>query len=162
MWAGGGAHRLKKHFIRLGTQGQAQRAIAVIRVEPVIAGPERRASGTTSVFVSSSRQLEVDLLLALQQDFPVINAPGREHVAVGLDELVASKPFIGLRLLRAIGRKGQFGVSSCRRHPVPGVLTCCSYHIRFSRSCCGFSGPELGRARTTETEVPDHSKPVAL
>ena len=118
-WIVSRSHRLQKHLIRLGAQGQAQRAVAVIRIEPVIAGLKHQPRRHPNGFVSRSRHLEVDFLLALQQDFPIVDTPGGEHVAVGLDQLVTGKPVVGLGFLGAIGRKGQLGVSFCRRHPFP-------------------------------------------
>src|ERR1700688_1405159 len=67
-----------------------------------------------------SRHLEIDFLLALEEDFAIINPPGGIDNAVDLDELIARKSFVQLALLRAVGRQGQLGVGLCRGHPVPG------------------------------------------
>ena len=116
----GRADTLQKHVVRLDAERQAQRAIAVVRIEPVVARLQREAGGHADGLVPGAGHLEVDFLLALEQDFPVVDAPGGVHEAVGLDELIARKSFIKLALLRAVGRQGQLGVGLCRGHPVPG------------------------------------------
>src|SRR5579862_9344753 len=115
-WIVGRTHPLQEHLVRLHAEGQAQGAIAVIRVEPVIARFQRQTGSHTDRLVTCARHLEEDLLLPLEQNFPVINAPGGVHQAVGLDELFSCKSVIKLGLLCAIGHQGQLGVGFCRGH----------------------------------------------
>ena len=41
----GGAHGLQQHLVRRDAQGQAQRAIAIVRIEPIVAGAQHHAGG---------------------------------------------------------------------------------------------------------------------
>jgi hypothetical protein len=43
--------------------------------------------------------LEEDLLLALEQDLAVVDAPRGEHDAIGIDELLTGQALIGLGLI---------------------------------------------------------------
>src|ERR1022692_2288883 len=85
---------LQKHVVRLDPERQTQRAIPIIRVEPVIPPFHCQASGYANALMPCPGHLEIDLLLALEQDFPVVNPPGGVDDAVGLDELLARKSFI--------------------------------------------------------------------
>src|SRR5690242_18202553 len=102
----GGAYRLKEHVVGLYAQSKAQRPVAVVRVEPIVPRLEGQSGSDTDPLMPGARHLKKDLLLSFEQDFPVIDSPGRIHIAVGLNELIARKPFVRLGLLRAVCRKG--------------------------------------------------------
>ena len=90
------AHRLQQHVVGGRSQGQAERAVAVIRIKPVVAGLQGKGCGHAHGFMAGAGNLEEDLLLALQHDLPVVHPPGGIHVAVGFDQLLAGETFIGL------------------------------------------------------------------
>ena len=116
----GRAYGLQKHFIRSRTKRQAQRAVAIVGVKPVVACLQREAGRHADGFMSRAGDLEKNLLLALQQDLPVINAPGHIHDAIGFDELLAGEALVGLtRPRKFVVRRGQLGISFGGRHPFP-------------------------------------------
>src|SRR5262252_8270176 len=80
------AHALQEHLIGLDTKSKAQRAIAIVGVKPVVAGLEGQTGSYAHGLVSSARHLEEDLLLALEQNLPVIDTPRGIHQAIGMDE----------------------------------------------------------------------------
>ncbi len=85
------------HFVRSCAQGQAQRAVAVIRIEPV-GGLERESGCDSGCLVAGARDLEEYLLLTLEHDLAVIHAPRGEHNAIGINQLLTSQPLIAAAL----------------------------------------------------------------
>src|SRR5438445_6066736 len=126
------AHRLQKHVVGRNTQSEAKSPITVVRIEPVVAGLQRERGSYSDGLMASPGNLEEDLLLALEHDLPVVDAPGRVHNPVGFDHLLAGKAFVGLaRLLNvAISYSGRFGIGLGRhaqmhcksRYGVPNIL----------------------------------------
>ncbi len=92
----GRAHRLQQHIERLHAQGEGQRAVAIVGEEPVISRLEGQSGRHQQRLMASARDLEEDLLLALEQDLAVVDAPRQEHQPVDLDELLAGEALIGL------------------------------------------------------------------
>ncbi len=115
----GGAHGLQQHFVGGGTQGEHQRAVAIIRIEPVVSGLEAEAGGHADGLVAGARDLEEDLLLAFEQDFAVVDPPRRVHHPIGIDELLAGQARIGFGLLVFGGGRIQLGVGFRSRHSIP-------------------------------------------
>ena len=76
---GGRAHSLQQHRSRRNAQGQAQRAITIVGEDPVVAGTQRQPRAHLKSFVAGARDLEKNLLLALEQDFAVVHAAGEVH-----------------------------------------------------------------------------------
>ena len=113
----GGAHGLEQHFVRSGTQGEDEGTVPIIRIEPVVRRLEAKGGGDADGFVTGSRDLEKDLLLAFEQDFAVVHPAGRVHRPIGINELLAGEARIGLGLLVFDGL--QLGISFRRRHSVP-------------------------------------------
>jgi len=74
----------QEHLERCHSELQAQRAIAVIGEEPVVAGFEREARGDEHRFVSGAADLEENLALMLQLDFFVIDPARPQHAAIHL------------------------------------------------------------------------------
>ena len=98
---GGCAHGLQHHFVRRNAQGQGQRTVAVIGIEPVVSGAEREPGGDLDRFVSGAGDLEEDFVLPLEEDFAVVDAARGVHQAEGLD-----KEFRGEALKAVLGRTG--------------------------------------------------------
>src|SRR5246127_14770 len=116
--------RLQEHVLRLGPERQTKRTIAGVGIETVIASPERGTGSHADSFVSGPRHLKKDFLLAFEQDFPVVNPPGRVHDAVSFDQLLAGKPLVGLPCpFKFFVRRGQLGISLGCCHPVPQAPT---------------------------------------
>src|SRR6266478_6312927 len=92
----GRAHRLQKHVVGRNAQPQAKSPITVVRIEPVVAGLQRERGSYSDGLMASPGNLKENLLLALEHDLPVVDAPGRVHNPVGFDHLLAGKTFIGL------------------------------------------------------------------
>ena len=73
----------EQHVERRDAELQAQRAIAVVREEPVVARPEDHAGGDEDGLVAGAADLEERLALVLELDFLVVDLPREEHAAVG-------------------------------------------------------------------------------
>ena len=116
-WVLGGADCLEKHLVGGGAQRQAKRAVTVIGIEPVVAGFQDKARSHADGLMASAGDLEIDLLLAFEQDLAVIHAPRHKHDAVGVDELLAGQTLIGLGLLFNVAIV-QLGIDFGRGHPV--------------------------------------------
>ena len=66
------AHRLQKHVVGRNTQPEAKRAIAIIRIKPVVTRFEREGGGDSDSLMAGARDLEKNFLLTLQHDLPVV------------------------------------------------------------------------------------------
>ena len=84
----GGPDGLKQHFVGRDTQGKAQGAIAIVGVNPIVAGAQAQAGGHFDGFVPRSADLEKDAILALKGNLPIVQAAGRLHDAEGRNELL--------------------------------------------------------------------------
>src|ERR1700732_3568775 len=73
---GFGSYGREQHIFRRHTQSETQRAIAIIGEKPVVAGLEQQAGSSLNGFVSGARDLEIDFILPLEKDFPVVDAAG--------------------------------------------------------------------------------------
>src|SRR6185437_4821327 len=107
-------------------EGKAQRAVAIVRKEPIIASLQREGRGHSNGFMTGTGNLEKDFLLSLEGNLPVVHTPGHTHVAIEFDQLFAAKPFVvPYVLMRIAFACGQFGIRFCRRHPIaaPGLPT---------------------------------------
>jgi hypothetical protein len=108
----GRTHGHQQHLARRCAQREAQGAIAVIGIKPVVGGPHGEGGGHADSFVTRPGNLEEDLLLALQHDLPVVHAAGGVHDPVGFNQLGAGQTFIGLvRVLDFLVRQsGRFKI----------------------------------------------------
>ena len=77
-----GADRGEQHLERGDAELQAQRAIAVVGIEPVVAGAQRQAGGGEHRFVAGAADLEKDLALVFELDFLVVQLARQQHAAV--------------------------------------------------------------------------------
>ena len=83
------AHRAVKHLGRRHAQLQAERAVAVIRVEPVVARLEHMPRRGQHGLMPGARDLEEDLVLPLELDLLVVHAARQEHRPERGEQLVA-------------------------------------------------------------------------
>ncbi len=72
-------------------EGEAEGAVAIVGEEPVVAGAQREAGGDLQGLMAGGGDLEEDLLLALEKDFAVVYAAGKEHEPVDFDQLLRGK-----------------------------------------------------------------------
>ena len=63
-------------------QAEAERAVAIVGVEPVVGWAENLGRGGKDGFVARARYLEEDLVLTLELDLLVVDPAGEEHDAV--------------------------------------------------------------------------------
>ena len=87
---GGRAHGLQHHVVGRNAQAQAQSAIAIVREEPVVAGAEGQRRAHLQRLMACGRNLEEDLLLALEQDFAVVYRAGKKHQPVDFNHLLCA------------------------------------------------------------------------
>ena len=97
-------HALQQHFIGSDAQRETKGAVAIICVKPVISGLHGEGCGHTNSLMARARDLEIDFLLAFEQDFPVIQPPRRVHRAISSDQIFSRRRDV-YRSLQAGGRR---------------------------------------------------------
>src|SRR5271157_6029220 len=90
----GRAHGLLKHFMRGDAERQAKGAVAVIKVEGVLAGAQGEAGRDLNCLMARSADLKKDATLAFEGDFAIVEAPGGIHEAERADELFGIEAFM--------------------------------------------------------------------
>ena len=117
----GRAHRLLQHFVRRHAEREAERAVAVVGIEPVVAGPQSHAGGDLNGLMAGAADLEEDAVLTLERDLAIVQAARGVHDAERADELLrvqARETCIRGRL-RSCGRRSS---GHRRRIPQPSSL----------------------------------------
>ena len=84
-------NRLQQHVERRNPQRQAKGPVAIVGIKPVVARTEQHSRGGLDRLVPGPADLKIDLIAALEDDLPVIEAPGEVHVAVSVKKLVAAE-----------------------------------------------------------------------
>ena len=69
-----GTYALQQLLFGRVAKGEAERAVAVVRQEPVIARLHHHAGGDLDGFVACAGDLEEDLLLAAQNNLAIVDA----------------------------------------------------------------------------------------
>src|SRR5690606_40049522 len=75
-----------KHLLRRHPKPEHQRAVAIIREEPVVTGLHRKRGTDEHRLVPGTRYLEKDLVLALELDLLIVEPPRKVHRAIGAEE----------------------------------------------------------------------------
>src|SRR5439155_6297864 len=105
-----------QHFGRGHAELQAQSAVAVIQVEPVVRRSHDQTGRYEDRLVAGAGYLEENLVLPLELDFFVIQSTRQEHRAVCGDQLLAgelgSAFALGARLSRHASPDGGLGMES--------------------------------------------------
>ena len=91
----GGADRREEHLRRGHAETETERAIAIVGIEPVVGGAEGFARSHQDSFVPGARDLEEDLVLALELDFLVVDASRQEHQPIHLEQIGLREGFGG-------------------------------------------------------------------
>ena len=86
-----GAHAREEHVVRRDAERQAQGAVAIVGIEPVVARAEVEAGSHEDGFVSGPADLKEDQALILELNLFVVDPPREQHQAVGAEEIVAGK-----------------------------------------------------------------------
>jgi hypothetical protein len=89
-----GSDRLEEHLVGRDPELETQGPVAVVEVEPVVAGAGNHARRRRDGLVAGAADLEVDLVLPLELDLLVVDPPGEVDVAVGRDERGGIQPEI--------------------------------------------------------------------
>src|SRR5262245_62005526 len=97
-----GADAGEQHLERRHPELQAQRAIAIVREEPVVTGFQAEPRGHEHGFVSRAAYLKEDVALVLELDFLVIELARQEHAAMDGEQLRRAEA----REIRRLGRRG--------------------------------------------------------
>ncbi len=94
------ADGLQQSFERGDAEHQAKRAVAIIGINPIDAGTQKQPHGGGHRFVAGAGNLEENFILALQLDFAVIQAAGKKHGAVEVDEgfAIEAVVLVGIKL----------------------------------------------------------------
>src|SRR6202521_2089480 len=80
------SHRRKKHFQGGYAEHEAERAVAVIRINPVDSWAQEQPHRRTNRFVPGAGDLEVDFVLAFQLDLAVVKPSREKHRAVNTNQ----------------------------------------------------------------------------
>ncbi len=106
------AHGVQEHFVRSGTQRETERAVPIVRIEPVVTRLQGKSRGHAHRFMPRAGDLEEDLLLTLEHDLPIVDAPGGEHDAISFNQLLGGEALIAFAgfLNIAVGQAGWFGI----------------------------------------------------
>ncbi len=107
-----GADSGEEHLFAGHAEHEAKRAVAVVRVEPVVRRAEDEPGRRQHGFVPGARDLKEDLVLTLELDLLVVQPTGQEHRAIRAHELVAGEA----------GGVLPLGTRRCR-HGSPGCQT---------------------------------------
>src|SRR2546430_6514975 len=96
----------QEHLRRRHAEREAQGAVAVIGIEPVVRGTQHPAGGDEHRLVPGARYLEEDLVLALELDLPVVETAGEVHDAEHVEQVRLRERLGGLRLRLGTRRHG--------------------------------------------------------
>src|SRR5260370_666159 len=87
-----GADGGEQHLGCGDAERQAQRAIAVIGVDPILAGTQGQRRGHLYSLVTGAADLKKDAVLAFEGDLPIVEPPGKVHDAEGTDQGLRIQP----------------------------------------------------------------------
>ena len=93
----------EQHLERGHAELKAERPIAVVRMEPVVAGLEGHPGSDLHGFVAGAADLEEDAALVAELDLLVVELPRSEHAAVHIEQGARSEAAIPARLSRRLG-----------------------------------------------------------
>ena len=85
------ADGLQEHVERGDAERQAERAVAVVRHEPVVARAEDHARGHEDRLVAGAADLEKDLALVLELNLFVVETARQQHQAIRLAQIVCGE-----------------------------------------------------------------------
>ena len=102
---GRGADGLLEHFVGRDAEGEAEGAIAIVEIEPIVAGTQGHAGCDLDGLMPCPADLKEDAVLALEGDFAVVEAARGVHQAKGADELFGVESCEAGRHGRRLGRR---------------------------------------------------------
>ncbi len=85
----------EEHLGGRHAQRQAEGAVAVVGIEPVIGRPQHPAGGDEDRFVPRPGDLEEDLVLAFELDLFVVQPPGQVHDPVDVEQVGLGEDLLG-------------------------------------------------------------------
>jgi hypothetical protein len=80
---------LQEHIERPDAKHQAERAVAIVGIEPIRARAKKKPHSRSDGFVACAGDLKEDFILTLELDFAVVQPTGKKHGAVNTDERVS-------------------------------------------------------------------------
>src|SRR6266436_4122112 len=83
---GSGSDGGEQHLGCSDAERQAQRAIAVIGVDPILFRTKGQRRGHLHSFMTGAADLEKDAVLSFEGDLPIVEPPGEVHDAEGTDQ----------------------------------------------------------------------------
>ena len=100
----GRADRLQQDLGRRDAEAEHERPVAVVREEPVVAGPQRAGQAEQQRLVAGAGDLEEDPALLLEGDLPVVEGPGDAGPGAGPRRPRSHGARHGGRVTRGAGR----------------------------------------------------------
>ncbi len=91
----------EQHLVGRHADGEAQRAVAIVGVEPVVAGFELHAGGDENGLVAGTADLEVDQALVLELNFLVVDTPRQDHRPIRSEKILTAEP-MGIEWARRV------------------------------------------------------------
>ena len=91
VWIGFGADTLQQHLERRHAELQAQRAVAIVRIEPIIARLQAHSRRHQDRLVTSAANLKKDAVLVFHLNLFVVEPPRQVHRAEDLQHLFAAE-----------------------------------------------------------------------
>ena len=104
----------EQHLERRHAELQAERPIAIVGMEPVVAGPEGQAGGDLHRLVAGAADLEEDAALVLELDLLVVELPRPEHAAVDVEQRVARSSPSNCELRGVCSAGSRLASTTCR------------------------------------------------
>ena len=89
-----GADRREQHLERCHAERQTQRAIAIVREEPIVPGAEVHAGSNEHRLVTGTADLEECVTLILELNLLVVDLARQEHQPVRGEELVPGQSLV--------------------------------------------------------------------
>ena len=88
------AHRLQQHVVGSDAEHEHQRAVAVIREEPIVTWFQHQTRRHLDGFVARAADLKEDLILALELNLAIVQTPREKHGAIDADQRVAVEALV--------------------------------------------------------------------
>ena len=84
-------YRLQQHDEGGQAQLQTERAVAIIRIKPVVARPQVQGGGQVERLMPYTIDLKIDAILSFQLDFLVVQFSRKIHGAISADDQLGRK-----------------------------------------------------------------------
>ena len=92
------ADGLEQHLVWRDAEHESERAVAVVREEPIVARLQQQARRDEDAFMAGAAHLKENLVLPLELDFAIVQAAREEHRAVEANQRFAVEALVFCRV----------------------------------------------------------------